>query len=394
MSAESRSFRASINPLVLKWARDTLQLSQESAAKKIGVSLETLKQWEDGEKRPTIGQLRSIANVYKRSTAIFYLQETPKSVGRAVTDFRFEVPLEHPNLPSELILEMRRTEVRRQIALDLAEELDLDLPSFPLMADLTEDPEIVATRCRYTLGISINRQLGWKDSYEALKTWRDSIEAIGVLVFHAQRLPANQMRGFSLSEPTLPVIVLNSADGAKARIFTMMHELGHLCLRVAGICDPWSYPLMESTTNRVEVFCNQFAGSLLVPSEDLLADSIVGEIRRSKAFPTATLQALSSNYKVSRPVILRRLLSTGVISRRDFERENQLLQVDIQRYSKPESGPVRQSVAAIWRNGLSLTKLVLTAHNLGLISVGEISNYLRVKTKHIPEIAKSVGVPF
>ncbi|WP_080635030.1 helix-turn-helix domain-containing protein [Teredinibacter turnerae] len=42
------------------------------AAKKIGVSDERLKNWEEGEGLPTVKQLRSIANSYKQSFAAFF----------------------------------------------------------------------------------------------------------------------------------------------------------------------------------------------------------------------------------------------------------------------------------------------------------------------------------
>ncbi|KAF5429256.1 putative translation factor [Candidatus Methanomarinus sp.] len=57
------SARANINPDLLTWARQTIGMDIERSAKKIAVKKELLKQWESGEKKPTINQLRKIANV-------------------------------------------------------------------------------------------------------------------------------------------------------------------------------------------------------------------------------------------------------------------------------------------------------------------------------------------
>ncbi|GAG67915.1 unnamed protein product, partial [marine sediment metagenome] len=69
---------AHINHEMLIWARKTVKLSVEFAAKKIGVKMEKLESWEKGEAFPTVKQLYKIANVYKRPFALFYFPIPPK----------------------------------------------------------------------------------------------------------------------------------------------------------------------------------------------------------------------------------------------------------------------------------------------------------------------------
>ena len=56
---------------------------------------------------------------------------------------------------------------------------------------------------------------------------------------------------------------------------------------------------------RIEVFCNQFAAEFLVPSDDL-------ETRFSDSlYDDTAIEELAGYYKVSRPVILLRLVNRG-----------------------------------------------------------------------------------
>lgn len=54
-------------PLTLKAIRINKGLSQEEAAKKLGVSRDTLSNWERGETYPNIPQLKNIEKVYEVS---------------------------------------------------------------------------------------------------------------------------------------------------------------------------------------------------------------------------------------------------------------------------------------------------------------------------------------
>jgi transcriptional regulator with XRE-family HTH domain len=63
---------------LLAWARTSAGLSIEEAARKVGANAEKLSSWEDGESRPTIGQLRKLAHIYKRPIAVFYLPVPPE----------------------------------------------------------------------------------------------------------------------------------------------------------------------------------------------------------------------------------------------------------------------------------------------------------------------------
>ena len=53
-----------ITPNVLKWARVTARMSEEIAASKVAVSIDKLKEWEQGTNQPTIRQAQFLSLKY------------------------------------------------------------------------------------------------------------------------------------------------------------------------------------------------------------------------------------------------------------------------------------------------------------------------------------------
>jgi len=71
------SDKAYITPNVLQWARESARMTEVVAAAKVSVSVERLKEWENGLEQPTIHQAQTLAKAYKRPFALFFLPEIP-----------------------------------------------------------------------------------------------------------------------------------------------------------------------------------------------------------------------------------------------------------------------------------------------------------------------------
>jgi transcriptional regulator with XRE-family HTH domain len=142
------SVKALVKPELLVWARTSAQLTVEEAAVKAQVKKEKLANWERGEEQPSLPQLRKLGRVYKRPLAVFYLPTPPKMFA-ALRDFR-RLPVEVAGRQSpELAFEIRRARARREIALDLYEELvgEPHKP-FTVPVGVDEDAETVGVRLR------------------------------------------------------------------------------------------------------------------------------------------------------------------------------------------------------------------------------------------------------
>ena len=374
----AQAIQAFVKPELLVWAREDAGYDLEVAAKKIHIKPEKLAAVESGQARLTVNQLRNLSNVYKRPLAFFYLPAPPQT-DILIKDFRhFPEESEH-KLSPELRLELRKAKARREAALGLFDDLDIQPSVFDATASTSESPEVVGSRIRDILDISFERQASLRSDYDALHFWRDAIEASGVFVFQAS-IPKGEMRGCSMWYSPLPIIIMNAKDSPYGRVFTMAHELTHLMLRSAGLCDLGS--------NRIEEFCNAAAGEALVPKELLLRENIV---RGNDDFQWSDedLNSLSARYSVSTHVILRRLLNLGKTTQ-DFY---QLKTEEWRKVAKTTKGFAPVPLKAVAASGKTFVRLVLDSYHQNKISSTDAAQYLGVKLKHLDSIEKAVRIP-
>ena len=76
----------------------------------------------------------------------------------------------------------------------------------------------------------IEDQLQWRTEWEAWRTWRARVEAIGVLVFQFAKVGLAEVRGISLLHAPLPVVGINRKEIPEGKSFTLLHEVVHLML--------------------------------------------------------------------------------------------------------------------------------------------------------------------
>ncbi len=391
----SRSADAIINPELLVWGRETIGYELESAAKKIGVKPERLADWEKGVARPTVKKLFKIANVYRRPFAAFYFSAPPTHWDEPydkLNDWRTLPESGNAKKSPGLVLELREAARRREILVDLAEEMDEELPEFDIVRQPGEPPAALAKRVRVILGKSVEDQKSCKTQADALQMWRQAVESLGVLVFQTGffggHYPVDikkDMRGVALHFDRLPIIIMNSKDSVTGRIFTIMHELGHLILRQSGLSNFTDYegPVAD------EVFCNEFAGELLVPSVHLLEESIVGD-HPGKQWDDDDLTALSRRYWVSKEVILRRLLENNKTTNAHYSYMQAKWKEDWERRqdssrSASGGGPAYHT-KFVRCHGARFVSTVLDAYDQDVIHAGQLSEYLGSKLKHVEDI--------
>jgi Zn-dependent peptidase ImmA (M78 family) len=388
--------RAMVKPELLMWARTSARLDEEQAARKAQVGLEQLRSWEKGEAQPTIGQLRKLGRVYKRPLAVFYLPKPPRDF-QALHDFRRLPEADIGRQTPELAFEIRRARDRREIALELYRDLTgNDPPSFELRAAVSDDPEAVALRLRTALGVERSEPLRWKNNYDALNRWRTALEDAWVLVFQAEDVTVEEMRGFSVSDTPLPVVAVNIKDAVAGRIFSMLHEVTHVMLREGGLCD---VDEASAAQQAVEVFCNRVAGATLVPSEWLLDEDVVRG-QQGVRWPDEATGSLAHRYRVSREVILRRLLMLGRTSeafykekRKQFQGEleaQQELELQKQLLGLATPGFVTPDRMAVSTAGPLFVRLVLASYHQEKITANDLSRFLEVRLKHLPKIERAV----
>ena len=156
--AMAATVKAHIKPALITWARETAGFATADAAARLGIEEARLIDWENpaSDAAPSIPQLRKLAALFKRPLAVFYLQEAPR---------RFETMRDLRRLPGTgvrhyspaLQLEIRAANERRELALELAADLEQEIPNFTLSATDKEDTEKVGKRNQATVRLSAAR---------------------------------------------------------------------------------------------------------------------------------------------------------------------------------------------------------------------------------------------
>lgn len=379
-------------PELLRWGRAAAGLEVEDAARKVGVKPERLATWEAGERRPTIGQLRRLANAYKRPIAVFYLPKVPP-IPDPPKDFR-RLPgqIAETESPS-LRLEIRKATLRRKAALNLMALEGRQPPEFDFSLSHHAEPETAGQEVRSWIGVSLATQFQWKGPYDALNGWREAIERLGILVTQMEGVESEEASGFSLAGRPLPIIVANVKDFPRRRVFTFLHELVHILLRDGGLCDLDDVTDRDPTRLAVERFCNAVAGAALIPRDALLGSSVVSEHERSNmSWGASELKELAGQFAVSEEVVLRRLLdldrTTPAIYRTKRE---ELIRIYDEIRRTPKKGFSAPHQIAVATAGPTLAHLVLDGYAEGRITGSDASDFLGVRLKHFPKIQERIS---
>ena len=168
----------------------------------------------------------------------------------------------------------------------------------------------------------------------------------------------------------------------------MFHELGHILLNEGGICDPGKLGEEESSkkSKSIEAFCNFFSGAILIPKDSLLSHRLIEGKTPPYKWPDRTLGIISNDFKVSKEVILRRLLIAGLTSREFYQMKHNEWMI---KEKKPESiRGIKRDIPkeCLQRNGTPLTSLVLDSYRNDKITTSDVADYLGIRVKHIPRM--------
>ena len=378
---------AYINKKMLVWARKTISLSVELASEKIGVASQKLQLWEDenSDEFPTVTQLYKIASVYKRPFAVFYFPEPPKHF-KPLKDFR-KFPKQDPLserdeyiLQKELLLFQRK----REIAVDLYEQLEIQAPEFNLKAKMSDDPQKLAEKIITYLEIDHQKIVDTEPGYDALNFWKSLLESKGILIFQTTGVPLNVMRGACIAKDALPVIIINSNDSQNGRIFSLFHELIHVVLREDGISN-FRYS-NKNLYDAIEIFCNQVAAEILVPSKLLLNSSVISSHRTGNNWSNSELSELSRHFCVSQEVILRRLLSLNKTSNSFYDEFRSKSQFDEKK--KPSGGDYYRNIIA--KNGVLYLNLAIQGYYQNVLTASSLSDFIQIKMSNLPKLEQQL----
>lgn len=386
--------RALVKPEILIWARESAGYSLDEVA--ASSALAKAPQWESGELKPTINQLRTLAKKYKRPLAAFYLQEAPTDF-QVIRDFRRLRGGVLQRMTPQLHLQIRAAQERREIAIDLLQEIGETVPELPISATLDDDPETVGVTVRHHLRITDAEQRSWRGKREAFNGWRTLIEDSGVLVFQMDKVDTSEASGFALSETKLPAIAVNRADTPSRRAFSLLHEFAHLLLAKGGVSEFYIDVSRPPETQQVEIWCNAVAAATMLPRETFRSQNVVRAQRPGNLLWTEeNIDNLASTFSTSKVSIVRRLLTLDLTDQAFYRAKETEYANNYAAYlerKKAENadkkfGGRNMPNEAFSLLGRNFVRTVLAPYHSDRITLRDVSEYLNLKTKHIPKVAE------
>jgi len=359
-----------INPSILKWARNDTNLTLKEVAQRLNIDENQYLSWEiDGLNVP-FACLIQLSNIFKLQIATFFLPNTPEK-HRKPNDYR-NVSLQNNKLSLDTSLAIRRTNRFRDLLSELngKEYYDIKYSWLSEIAGLIHNSSIsddkIADWLRLKLEYSVNNQVNEKKFEDAYLHWRNALEnKLGIHVFQFS-LPKNEVQGFCFSISPPYSISINSKYPVSSRIFTLLHELGHIIKKQSGLCIP------DKVTERrsLEFECNSFASKLLLPS-----DVVFPSINKDEIYK------LAQHFKVSSEVYLRRLKSLDLISNEDFRNVLEDIHNSVKPLKHPGIATPRQK--SINTRGQALYNTVLQAINKDVISYERGADVLGLKINYL-----------
>jgi Zn-dependent peptidase ImmA (M78 family)/transcriptional regulator with XRE-family HTH domain len=313
-----------INPEVLKWARETAGLSLEDAATKVGINEARgvpgparLAALETGEIEPTRPQLVRMAQHYRRPLLAFYMPNPPRKA-ESGEDFR-TLPEEYARKDAALVDSLLRdVKARQEMVRSLLEaEDEADLLPFVGSYRMDQGPRGLAQLINGALRFDVEQfRRGTRNEPGALRGFpylRDCVEKSGVFVLlignlgsHHSTLDVELFRGFALADVVAPLIVINDQDSDSAWSFTLLHELAHIWIGRTGVSG-------ANPTSRIEQFCNDVAGQILLPEDEIAVETRLSGAPVDDVIDR--IKVLADRWHVSHSAVAYKLHREGIITR-------------------------------------------------------------------------------
>src|SRR6266581_3548981 len=377
-----------VSPEVLVWAREQVALTQVDAAESIGVPPERLQRFERGVEDPTLSALDSMARVYKRPLAFFFLRQPPEGT-ELPSDFRLRTVDGAPAaLSRHLIIAIRQVKSWQSMIGTLREHDESVLPQGELPnASIDDDTDDVGAAARGLLNITEAQQLVWTSHETALAAWRSAVESLGVLVF-ALTISRDIARGFSVAGNGGPPTIALARESEQARIFTLLHEFAHLMMRSGAICTEFED---ASPRGLVERFCNRVAASTLMP-RSLVETWIAREFARvPRTWQSADLIRLASALHVSVPAIAIRLEELELAAPGLYDAWMQRPVPPFVKERTGGGGPSSWPGVRLSERGEGFSRAIFRAWTNRLISTADAARAMSMPPKYVSFIENSLS---
>ncbi|MCE7734331.1 MAG: ImmA/IrrE family metallo-endopeptidase [Candidatus Heimdallarchaeota archaeon] len=292
MLKKVRSIEVSVKREVFDYIIDYFGINEERLGKF------KIKRNEDADDViTTASRLRDLSEFLKVPISIFFMNQPPPLP---------DLPKDYRSRTDQALTKNTINSIRDAL---WYQEVIYDLTGFvnkiETQALLDDDPKKIAKQMSKLISFEQLRNEAKKPEI-LLSKLKDKLEEFNIFVF-TSKFEAEETRGFSLSEQEPPIIMITTKENHSARVFTVLHELGHIILKLPGISD---------TSNRVdpispiEQWCDKFAEYIALP------DGIIQFVDKDDYGDK--INQLHNEILMSKFAIALKLLKLGQINQTEF----------------------------------------------------------------------------
>ncbi len=337
--------------------------------------------------RPTLSSIKGLSKELKRPIAFFLSSPRikPESVGGIDKLDTRTFRSEKIDINYKVIVLSEELQKRRQSYLYLASATDIDIMPKFLTFKETEKRKII-DYISSTIYPSQERleRLDKRGLYEYLVS---KIEDLNILVF---KMPAKDksLRGLALYNDILPIIGIASNDVLAGQIFSIIHELAHILLKSSMVHNADTTEYEHSV---IEALCNSITGKVLLPDSYLSNDPLITSLI-DKSVSLKEIEYISEKYKISRDVVLLRLLHNKILSQEAYN----ILEIELDEKRKTEKKPSgggkdTHLYTTINQLGQKYCKAVYAGYRSNIISKSDLHYYLGRKDKYCLDIMARIA---
>ncbi|MCT9139695.1 helix-turn-helix domain-containing protein [Streptomyces violarus] len=334
-------------PSRLALARKRRGLTLVELGNRVGVTSQSLSNYERGRQQPSPATLHVLADVLDFPTSFFTASEVDEIDARSV-NFRARSKLAASTREAAL------AESRLAVELDSWIDERFKLPKVDLPTP--------GRKMSPALAVDYLRESWRLGEDTAIRNTIHLVEAHGVRVFSlAPEYP--EVDAFSFWRDGRPFIFLNTLKSAPRRRFDVAHELGHLIMHADDDAG--------SRTRSAEKEADEFASNLLMPRRSLA-------VRVPNNPTTDQIIRLKKNWNVSALALTYRLHSLGRIS--DWQYRQSVIELGRLGYrtGEPDGGDRETSMLLqkvfgfLWEQGTTASHVAKELN----ASVGELNSWV------------------
>ncbi len=278
--------------LKLKGLREKYNFSLQQLADQVGVAKQSIHKFERGMVNPSSETVLKLSEVFSVPYSFFY--ENPEAFNFNFSNIKFRdghKVFDREDLEMEIkqeVLSHISKFMELESLMDIERDFQNPLSGFEIVDE--KDIEKAAKLLRKK----------WKIGNDPIADVVETLEAKGIFVVEIKRMEDFVGLSGTLKED-IPLIVLNeNCRVVERKRFTALHELGHIVLEFA----------QDFTEEKVEFFCNYFAGAVLLVDEALYTE--LGKNRT--LISLAELRRIKEVYGISIQAIIVRARTTGFIN--------------------------------------------------------------------------------